>query len=104
FASLHPVIPYKRFTYVFAACWFLAIGTEVLFNDFTFTTLPIAFSISTPMFYLVYLIWFSKAKELQTIYHRIFSFILVTAIIHAFNFSFFRNDSANFLWGMTLHI
>lgn len=104
FASLHPVIPFKKFTYVFAACWLLSIGAEVLFQDFTFTTLPVALSISIPMVYLVYLIWFSKATELQTIYHRIFSFILITAIIHAFNFSFFRNDSANFLWGMTLHI
>lgn len=105
FADYAPIPSYKKFFGIFfGICWPAAVALELLFQDFTITTLPLAIGIALPMLYMSWLVVFDNRMRFRSIHHKWVAISLAGASVHCLNFSFFRDDPSTLIWGTTAHI
>ncbi|MCO4755465.1 MAG: HAMP domain-containing histidine kinase, partial [Bacteriovoracaceae bacterium] len=97
-------IAFSKFAFVFGCAWIVASVNEFIWDDFTLTTLPLAAAMSVPALYMMGLITWSKSDEYKTFHHKLMLVFLPFSVVHIFNFSFFRADVENLLWGLVVHI
>lgn len=104
FGPFKKLMNFKPFTLIFIGSWVLAIVNELLFSNFTLTTLPVALALNIPVVYLFYISFRDKEKNFTSIHFKWLFFIMGISMAHNINFAFFRDNPENILWGMTIHI
>ena len=98
------VLDFKVFLYGYGVAWCFAFAAEITWNDFTYTTMPLAIGLSLPAIYIMKVLGQATNSDLKTFHHKLLFAFMPFSIVHIYNFPLFRGDETNRLWGLTVHI
>ncbi len=94
---------FKNLFYLHFSMTALSFVLESIYGNFLITSLPIEFSLSLSFIFIAYSVLI-KHKKSTSIYTKSIGILSLFMPIHCLNFSLFRLDPANQIWGWSVNM